>query len=292
MNKYNKTKRNKTKRRRKTKNNFINKRRKIQKNHNKRKNTMKGGDRGKPKPYSIPDPNPKPGPIPPPPPPPPKPEPVQNLKLISRYEDIQSPKLYMLVGSDDLLYLYNNVKNWKEVITKDVEEDNINFLVEKNDPNLDCEIQVRKDILDYFDGDDYDNWWFSLEQDILTYRVHLFDNPNYLCAPNGQWGRLIFDLYEPSFNYINSIYNVYELDEWPTFLPPPPIRKSNEFSILEECSEEYIKQNKNKTECNQRCCGWPHSGYVCGEVENDYTPGLSHGSCVEERAKIPSTYYG
>ena len=62
----------------------------------------------------------------------------------------------------------------------------------------------------------------------LFYRTDFFNNPNYLCLTSCQWDRRVeTDLFEASFNYINSIYNIYEIDEWPKFLPPPPIPKSN-----------------------------------------------------------------
>jgi len=277
MKRYKSKKRNKTKRRR-THNNRINKRKKAQKKDNKRRKTnMKGGDGDKPKPY--PNPNPIPDPIPVPPDPSPKPEPVQNLKLISRFEDIQTQKLYLLSSSDDFLYMYVDRKKIDQPYKKDEIEETINEEQEETTPNI-CEINMNRFILDYFDGAECDSWFGNP----LFYRIDFFNNPNYLCTTSGQWGRGVGpDLFEASFNYINSIYNIYEIDEWPKFLPPPPIRKSNKFSILEECSEEYIKQNKNKMECNQNCCGWPHSGYVCGEVD-----GLlgSEGKCVEEQTRV------
>jgi len=274
-------KRNYTKRRRKTKNNFINKRRKTQKKHNKRKKTnMKGGgDGGEPKPY----PNPNPNPIPIPPDPSPKPEPEQSLKLISRFEDIQSQKLYILSGSDDFLYMYTDKKKYDSPYERAEIEESIDELDEKNDPKDWCEIRMNRSILDYFEGAECDGYIRSP----LFYRIDYFNNPNYLCATSGQWGRggrvtraSPPDLFEASFNYINSIYNIYEIDEWPKSLPPPPIRKSKEKN-KEECSGDYIKQNKNKIECNQNCCGWPHSGYVCGEV--DSLPGTEGKCTLEEK---------
>jgi len=186
--------------------------------------------------------------------------------------------------------MYVDTKVEAAVYSRAVIEEDIAWLVELNDPSDECDIKILRDILDYFDEDgaEYASYFFEP----LLYRIGDINNPNYLCTPSGQWARGdATDLYEASFKYFNSIYNIYAIDDWPTILPPPPIKKSNEISILKECSEEYVKQNKNKNECNRMCCGWPLSGYVCGEVD-----GLlgSEGSCVKEEKtnkKIRKYYY-
>ena len=267
-------KRNYTKRRRQTRNRRNKKRKKTHGRHNnKRKKTnMKGGDGGEPKPY--PNPNPIPDPIPVPPDPSPKPEPVQSLRLISSFEDLQAQKLYLLSSSDDLLYIYIDYPvTLDEPYYKSDIQEHIDSLVETNDPRNECSIKMYRDILSLCDQDEYSIWM----QVPLYYRIALDYRSDYLCTATLNDGQGIPDLFEASFNYINSIYNIYEIDEWPKFLPPPPIQKSNKISILQECSEEYIKQNKNKMECNRKCC--PNSGYVCGMVDDPAGP---KGTCIKK----------
>lgn len=273
MKKYKSNKRNKTKRR--THNNRINKRRKTQKKNNKRKKTnIKGGDGGKPKPYPTPVPIPDPIPIPIPPRPSPKPTPNRSLNLISKFKNIKPNTLYFLQAGDDLLYIFTD-EGEKDMMNREIWESIISDINEFPEVSNDCERKLCEDILPYFKKDKYE-----FQFPIKCYRIAPTDYPNYLCLASNKWETGPSELFEVFFEYINSIYNIYEIDEWPKFLPPLPIKKSNKIPLLEECSEEYIKQNKNKMECNQSCCGWPQSGYVCGEVDGLL---VSEGACVQEK---------
>ena len=239
-----------------------------------------GGDGIKSKPIPKPTP-PVPNPIPIPPHPPPKPIPNRSLKLISEFENIKGNTLYFLQAGNDLLYIFTSEKD-NDMMNKEIWESFISAMNEFPEDSKDCEKKIAEDILSFFEKDEY-----KFNFPIICYRILPTDYPNYLCCSN-EWTPGHTELFEAFFDYINSIYNIYEIDEWPKYLPHPPIKKSKKISLFEECSEDYIKQNKKKMECNQKCCGWPHSGYVCGEVD-----GLlgSEGACVQEKEnKQNSTY--
>tara|TARA_B110000046_G_C12863833_1_gene343027 strand:- start:264 stop:848 length:585 start_codon:yes stop_codon:yes gene_type:complete len=186
----------------------------------------------------------------------------------------------MLSSSDDLLYMYINgpIKDpplfWSEASTKTEIQEYIDKIVEADeDDEGGCYIKMYRGILSYCDNEEYSNY-----RRPLFYRIASDHHSNHLCFPvSMKWNSgHELDFFRGSFNYINSIYNIYEIDEWPKWLPPPPIKKSNE-----ECSEDYIKQNINKMECHQRCCGWPHSGYVCGMDDDDQPVPIA--ACIKEK---------
>ncbi len=286
MKRYKSIKRNKTKQRRKTRNRRNKKRKKTHGRHNnkRRKTNIKGGSDTKPTP--IPNPTPIPPPPPLPPLPPPQPSPIHGLNLITEYENFKTDNLYILSAEADLLYMYIHKDKLPGLTHRSEIEFEIELLT-KTDPENECMLEILESILGRHDDPYYSLFeCSSYFQPPLVYRIAQDDNPNYLCCREKmKWGLLGFHLYEISFSYIKSIYNVYQIDEWPPFLPTPPEGRGIDniapykFSKLQECPEDYIKQNINKVECNRKCCGWPRSGYVCGMVDDPAGP---KGTCIKK----------
>jgi hypothetical protein len=90
---------------------------------------------------------------------------------------------------------------------------------------------------------------------------------------------------QPVFDYYNKIYNIYEIDKFPSGIPmPPPLKKKLKAERGTyvpqpgegECSDEYIKGHLYDPACNIQCCGWPHADFpYCNEIDG-------HGVCSKD----------
>uniref|UniRef100_A0A6C0F4T0 Uncharacterized protein n=1 Tax=viral metagenome TaxID=1070528 RepID=A0A6C0F4T0_9ZZZZ len=212
MKRYKSTKRNKTKQRRKTHKTRINKRRKTQKRriNNRRKYDMKGGMLKKP--TIQPEPGPKPMP-----PSAPEIDPERG-ELISSFEEIRYRKLYLFSGSDDTLYMYMDVPR----VEKPYYKSDVQSFIEDHRCNA-CELKMNECIIQYCKKDKYSSYY----NDIILYRAN-FDKNNYLCCEESyKWIETNIYLFEGAFDYINSIYNIYEIDEWPAELAYPTVRNGS-----------------------------------------------------------------
>lgn len=182
----------------------------------------------------------------------------------------------------DILYLYTR---WKCGDDKDSNLDELEEYVEmleEDDIKEECTLNFCENIIPFFKKRKYYGYYSFMN--CLVYRIPLSpnpsQNPNYLCAKKlKKWEPMVYDISEPTFNYINTIYNIYELSgEWPKGLLAPQIKRKSKFnkkvSILEKCSDDYIKQNIG----NIDCCGWPYSGYICGE-------NIDSGACMKKNKR-------
>lgn len=224
MKRYKSTKRNKTKKRRKTQKTRINKRRKTQKRriNNRRKYDMKGGMvptppvKGKQKkhPHQKPsrrlvepglEPKPKPSPDP------------EKGKLISSFEEIMYGKLYLFSNSDDTLYMYMDVPR----VEKSYYKSDVQSFIDDSSCNA-CERKMNEYIISFCEKDEYSCYYIN----IILYREN--DKNNYLCCKKSDgWIETNINLFEGAFDYINSIYNIYEIYEWPEGVPYPTVRNES-----------------------------------------------------------------
>ena len=234
--------------------------------------------------------------------PPPKPYVIPGLKVITKFEQLEPYTLYVFSSDADILYAYF-ADRFKFNVEKEVRE--LEHVIQEyeevveDDPDYECELDVYSKIISGFEeGISTDKF------DVLVYRLPLPSRHNHTCTmmcgseafpeqwkpPIGSGGQLrVYDtrlgMSQPVFDYYNEIYNIYETDKFPQFLPiPPPLEKKlkeeSEIYVPQpgevECQGEYIKDHIYDEECNIKCCGWPNAEFpYCNEIDG-------HGVCSKD----------